>query len=152
MEIEKVVRVKRFMNCWHKSRVNLLYSGNWLKGEIKDFLSDYEVTQQQFNVLRILRGSRPQPLTTADIRSRLLDRMSDTSRIVDRLCKKGYVAKTRNEQDRRLVDVSITEVGLDLLQRIDYNIDAFDSIMQNLSEDEAEQLSHLLDKLRGNRE
>lgn len=152
MQIEKVVRVRQFMNAWHKARVNLLYSGNWLKGEIKDFLSDYEVTQQQFNVLRILRGSRPQPLTTADIRSRLLDRMSDASRIVDRLCKKGLVEKARNSQDRRLVDVSITEVGLELLSSIDANVDTFDGIMQNLSEEEAEQLSSLLDKLRANKE
>lgn len=151
MKIEQVVRVKRFMNVWHKSRVNLLYSGNWLKSEIKDFLAAYDITQQQFNVLRILRGSNPQPLTTADIRIRLLDRMSDTSRIVERLCKKGLVDKTRNEQDRRLVDVSITELGLDLLDQIDANADRFDGIMQNLNEAEAEQLSTLLDKLRGSR-
>ncbi|HRO71451.1 MAG TPA: MarR family transcriptional regulator, partial [Chitinophagaceae bacterium] len=104
---------------------------------------------QQFNILRILRGSHPQPLSTLQIRERMLDKMSDTSRIVDRLITKGLVKKAICKTDRRLVDVLITEKGRKMLERLDLRPDEMDNIVGNLSEKEATTLSELLDKLRG---
>ena len=111
-----------------------------LKGE--------DLTKQQFNVLRILRGSYPEPLSTLQIRERMLDKMSDTSRIVDRLVKKEFVNKQTCPNDKRLVDVIITEAGLKKLEALDEKEFIIEDSLQNLSEEEADTLSSLLDKLR----
>jgi DNA-binding MarR family transcriptional regulator len=112
-------------------------------------LEEEDITPQQFNILRILRGSNPKPLSTLQIRERMLDKMSDTSRIVDRLIAKGLVRKNTCKADRRLVDVAITEKGLKMLERLDRKQDDMDGILSNLTEKEANQLSDLLDKIRG---
>ena len=115
---------------------------------IKKTLDRDDITPQQFNILRILRGSHPQPLSTLQIRERMLDRMSDTSRIVDRLVAKELVKKGTCTKDKRLVDVVITEKGQKLLRKIDKQYDYVPEIMKGLTENEAAQLSDLLDKLR----
>ena len=102
---------------------------------------------QQFNILRILRGS-DRPLSTLQIRERMLDKMSDTSRIVDRLIRKGLVKKVTCKTDKRLVDVSITEKGKKVLRKIDQQEDEMSKIVQALSETEAKTLNKLLDKVR----
>lgn len=128
--------------------INLLYSYGWVIEKIKNFLAEEDITHQQFNILRILRGSYPKPLSTLQIRERMLDKMSDTSRIVDRLIVKGLVKKNICPTDKRLVDVTITDKGQKLLKKIDARADTVFDIMGNLSEKEAETLSHLLDQLR----
>jgi len=128
--------------------INLLYSYGWIIEKIKNFLAAEDITHQQFNILRILRGSHPKPLSTLQIRERMLDKMSDTSRIVDRLIVKGLVKKTICPADKRLVDVTITDKGQKLLKKIDAQTDSVFDIMENLSEKDAETLSSLLDKLR----
>ena len=129
--------------------VNVLYTYGWLIERIKNFLAMENITHQQFNILRILRGAFPQPLSTLQIRERMLDKMSDTSRIVDRLITKDLVKKTICPADKRLVDVVITEKGQELLKKIDKESDQVTTIMANLSENDAEMLSSLLDRLRG---
>ena len=99
--------------------VNLLFTVSWLKEQTRAIFDPEEITPQQFNILRILRGSHPKPLSTQAIRDRMLEKMSDTSRIVDRLIVKGLVKKVTCESDRRLVDVQITDKGRKLLERID---------------------------------
>ena len=128
--------------------INLLYTYGWMMEKIKNFLVKEDITHQQFNILRILRGSHPEPLSTLQIRERMLDKMSDTSRIVDRLVTKGLVKKTVCSADKRLVDVLITDKGQKLLKKIDAESDQVSDIMGNLSEKDAEFLSVLLDKLR----
>lgn len=128
--------------------INLLYSYGWVIEKIKNFLAEEDITHQQFNILRILRGSYPKPLSTLQIRERMLDKMSDTSRIVDRLIVKGLVKKNICPTDKRLVDVTITDKGQKLLKKIDARADTVFDIMGNLSEKEAETLSRLLDQLR----
>lgn len=128
--------------------INLLYTYGWVMEKIKQFLAAEDITHQQFNILRILRGSHPQPLSTLQIRERMLDKMSDTSRIVDRLIVKGLVKKSTCPDDKRLVDVLITARGQKLLEKIDANDDPIAAIMEALTEKEAEQLSSLLDKIR----
>ncbi len=128
--------------------INLLFTYGWVIEKIKNFVSQEDITHQQFNILRILRGAHPKPLSTLQIRDRMLDKMSDTSRIVDRLVLKELVEKRTSLQDKRLVDVTITEKGRALLARLDHASVELDAVMKNISEEEAEQLSSLLDKLR----
>jgi DNA-binding MarR family transcriptional regulator len=106
-----------------------------------------DITSQQFNILRILRGAG-KPISTLQIRQRMLDKMSDTSRIVDRLVTKGFVKKNVCENDKRLVDVSITDKGKKLLEKLDKSSDEMDAVMSNLTDVEAKTLNKLLDKIR----
>ncbi len=152
MSIDKDIKQQRqFRNEHHKAQVNLLYSSNWLMECIKKFLQSEDITPQQYNILRILRGSG-KPLSTLQIRERMLDKMSDTSRIVDRLLKKELVEKKTSKADKRLVDVTISNNGLQVLERLDNKNASLDGIMFNLSHDEAKTLNDLLDKLRGSQE
>jgi MarR family transcriptional regulator, 2-MHQ and catechol-resistance regulon repressor len=149
MGLEKDIQQKNFSSQKQKAMINLLLTYGWMIEKIKDFLSKEDITHQQFNILRILRGSLPKPLSTLQIRERMLDKMSDTSRIVDRLVVKGLVKKTICTTDKRLVDVIITDKGQRVLKKIDTESDHISDIMGRLSENEAEMLSLLLDKLRG---
>jgi len=110
-------------------------------------LSTEDITQQQYNILRILRGSEC-PLSTLKIRERMLDKMSDTSRIVDRLIVKGLVEKTACIKDKRLVDITVTKKGLQLLEKLDALNESIDSILNGVSEKEAHTINQILDKLR----
>jgi DNA-binding MarR family transcriptional regulator len=149
MKIEEAINQKNFRNEWQRATINLLYTHNWVEHQVKRILKPYGVTGQQFNVLRILRGQFPEPITTSVIRERMLDTMSDVSRIVDRLCKKGLVERKVCPMDKRLVDVRITEKGLELLLHIDSKSEKLDIANNNLTKDEAILLSNLLDKMRG---
>ena len=148
MGIEHDIHQVKFKSTRQKAMLNVLYTYGWMIERVKNFLADEDIRHQQFNILRILRGAAPQPLSTLQIRERMLDKMSDTSRIVDRLVAKGLVKKVTCGKDKRLVDITITERGQKLLQRLDAEGDHIDDIMSNLTEQEAETLSTLLDKLR----
>jgi MarR family transcriptional regulator, 2-MHQ and catechol-resistance regulon repressor len=149
MGLEQEIRQEKFRSSRHKAMLNILFTYGWIIERIKQFLSKEDITHQQFNILRILRGSAPDPLSTLQIRARMLDKMSDTSRIVDRMVAKGLVKKVVCSKDKRLVDVTITEKGQKLLKRLDLEQDHMEEIMQTLTEEEALALSNLLDKLRG---
>jgi DNA-binding MarR family transcriptional regulator len=146
--IEKDIHQNKFVSARQKAMINLLYTYGWMIERIKSFLVKEDITHQQYNILRILRGSHPEPLSTLQIRERMLDKMSDTSRIVDRLVTKGLVKKSISPTDKRLVDVLITDKGQKLLKKIDAQSDQVSDIMGGLSEKEAETLSLLLDRLR----
>ena len=148
MSIEKDIQQMSFVSSKQKAMINILYTYGWLLEKIKNFLAKEDITHQQFNILRILRGAS-KPLSTLQIRERMLDKMSDTSRIVDRLIAKDLVKKTICPADKRLVDVTITEKGQELLKKIDRQSDQVETIMASLSENDAEMLSYLLDRLRG---
>jgi uncharacterized lipoprotein YddW (UPF0748 family)/predicted transcriptional regulator len=147
MALENEINQRKFRTGYQKARINIIYTYNWLSEQINSIFKDWDITPQQFNILRILRGEG-KPLSTLQIRQRMLDKMSDTSRIVDRLLKKGLVRKSPNDEDRRLVDVVITPKGRKLLEKIDPFEENADKIMMSLSEDETATLNHLLDKLR----
>jgi len=139
----------KFRNEHQRASVNILYTYGWLTERTKELFASADITPQQFNILRILRGSHPQPLSTLQIRERMLDKMSDTSRIVDRLVAKGLVKKGICKTDRRLVDVMIADKGKKVLEKLDTRQDELDMIIGNLSKKEAATLSELLDKIRG---
>ncbi|MEL6626097.1 MAG: MarR family transcriptional regulator [Bacteroidota bacterium] len=149
MRLEDAIKQKTpFRSPWAKATVNLIFTHNWLITRQKDLFKTFDITLQQYNVLRILRGQHPEPISTSEIRGRMLDRMSDVSRIVDRLVKKGLVSRKTCKSDKRLVDVLINDSGLDLLDQIDQYDKDMDNMLGALTADEAEQLSTLLDKLR----
>ena len=148
MGIEKDIQQSKFRSPHHKATVNLIYTLGWIRDKTRCILEAEDITAQQFNILRILRGSFPKPLSTLQIRERMLEKMSDTSRIVDRLITKGLVKKITCKADRRLVDVVITDKGKKLLERLDLRQDEMDAAMGNLSEKDANLLSDLLDKIR----
>jgi len=147
MGIDKDIQQENFRSIYQKLSINLIFSTNWITEKIKSILQEEDITPQQYNILRILRGSK-KPLSTLQIRERMLDKMSDTSRIVERLVKKELVEKKTSSVDKRLVDVSIAESGLELLRRLDEKNGELDAILQNLSPKEASTLSDLLDKMR----
>lgn len=148
MGIEKDIQQAKFRNPHQKAAINLIYTLSWMRDKTKCIFEKEDITAQQFNILRILRGSFPQPLSTLQIRERMLEKMSDTSRIVDRLITKGLVKKVTCKNDRRLVDVIITDKGKKLLDRLDTRQDEIDGVLKNLSEKDANILSELLDKIR----
>lgn len=147
MSIEKDIQQKKFHNEFQKVIVNTIFSGSWMEEKMKDFLKSEDITTQQYNILRILRGSKG-PLSTAQIRERMLDKMSDTSRLTERLLKKGLIKKSNSLTDKRLVDVSITNKGLKTLAKLDNRTDELDNIAAALTKEEAVLLNNLLDKLR----
>ena len=149
MGLEKDIQQYSFSGQNQKAVINLIYTYHWVTERIKNILLEEDITLQQYNILRILRGSDPRPLSTLMIRERMLDKMSDTSRIVDRLLLKKLVLKRLCNTDKRLVDVSITKEGKAMLQRIDERDSEMRKVMEMLNEDELITLNKLLDKLRG---
>lgn len=138
---------RKFRNNRHKAVVNLVFTHGWLKEKLQELFAREDISMQQYNILRIVKGSTA-PISTLEIRERMLDKMSDTSRIVDRLVTKQLVKKSTSKVDKRLVDVSITNKGEKLLLRLDAFSNEMDEIAKNLTEQEADVLNKLLDKLR----
>ncbi len=147
MTLNTEIHQKTFGNEFQKSAINLIFTSNWVNERMKAIFDRADITSQQFNILRILRGAA-QPLSTLQIRQRMLDKMSDTSRIVDRMIIKGLVKKVVCTTDKRLVDITLCEKGTDLLKTLDTHQDEMDGILKNLSEEEAQTLNQLLDKIR----
>ena len=147
MGIEEDISQSKFRNEYQKGVVNLIYTYNWMNEKMKILFDKEKITSQQFNILRILRGAG-KPLSTLQIRQRMLDKMSDTSRIVDRLVIKGLVKKNTCENDKRLVDILITDKGKSLLVKLDQYENEMDAIFGSLSETEVKELNSLLDKIR----
>ncbi len=148
MKIEdEINQTKPFGSCYQKVVVNFIYTSNWLTASQKEFFKPFGLTSKQYNILRILRGAG-KPISTSVIRERMLDRMSDVSRIVDRLEKKALVIKDSCSADQRKIDVILTKKALELLKLIDIEMATWENDFTNLTDKEAIQLSDLLDKMR----
>lgn len=147
MGIEYALREQTYRNECQKAMTNLILTHNWVMEKTKEHLDQFNLTSQQYNILRILRTAE-EPLSTMQIRDRMLDKMSDTSRIVDRLVMKGLVNKSVSRHDKRLVDVVISDKGLELLSEVDNHEHKVEDIFSNLEESEIALLSQLLDKAR----
>jgi len=138
-----------FKTPYHRVMVNLMYTSNWIADSQMRVLKPFGLTLQQYNVLRILRGQYPNPVKVSDITERMLDKMSNASRLVDKLVAKQLVLRTECPSDRRAVDVVITDRGMALLKRLDVHQAEWDKAQGcKLTEAEAVHLSHLLDRLR----
>ncbi len=139
----------RFRNDYHKAMINLIYTSKVLQNEFLDSLKKHQITEQQYNVLRILRGFRDEaPLTIGFIKDRMLDKDSDVSRLVDRLYEKQLLQRVENPKDRRQKSIQITDTGLALLTSMLECEKKVDSLLSNLSEIEIQTLNQLLDKAR----
>jgi DNA-binding MarR family transcriptional regulator len=140
----------RFRNEYHKGLINLMYTTKKLGYEFYQALKQHDITEQQYNVLRIIRGFRAEaPLSIGFVKERMLDKDSDVSRIVDRLLLKNLVLRNENTTDRRQKSVDITDTGLELLSNMLECEKEVDTLLQNLTEEEVTHLNFLLDKIRG---
>jgi len=148
MPIERAINQPKFRNEWQKATVNILYTSSWINEKNKVFFGEFDLTPQQFNVLRILRGSKPHSISILEIKSRILDRNSDVSRIIERLCLKKFARKKIKEKDKRQLEINITVKGLKLLDMIDQRENELDATLDKLNEQEAKTLNALLDKIR----
>ncbi|MEH6308094.1 MarR family transcriptional regulator [Olivibacter sp. CPCC 100613] len=149
MKIEEVLVTNKFESEYHKASLNIMYTSNFIQSLLKERTDQEKITLQQYNVLRILRGQKLKPATVNMLKERLLDRMSDVSRIIDRLVQKGLVSRCTSHKDRRAVDIFITQEGMAILERLDKKMSILTVLDENLTEDECKQLNFLLDKLRG---
>ncbi len=148
MKLEQAILQNTF-SSGQRLGLNLIYTFNWLKNTQKKYFSEFDITAQQYNVLRILRGQYPSVYSTSDIRDRMLDKMSDASRIVERLLKKNLVERNVNKVDKRLVDIKISKRGIKLLDAMDSSIEQHaQEPFKNLTHKEQETLDSLLDKMR----
>jgi len=149
MDIEEAIKQKKFESAQQKAWVNLIYTFNCLNDQVNQAFKDFDITQQQYNVLRILRGRFPEPASCASVKEVMLDKNPDLTRLCDRLVSKGLIERDLNADNRRQVVLKITNPGLELLKEIDPVMKKYNKSLNNLSEKEAEKLSELLDKLRG---
>jgi DNA-binding MarR family transcriptional regulator len=149
MELEKEIASNKFESNRQKTVVNVLYTYGWVTNLLRKRFDQYHITMQQFNILRILRGQYPNPATINLLKERMLDKMSDASRIVERLVQKELVSRCTNEKDRRAVDIMINEKGLELLKTLDQELNVEEILKDHLTDEEAQQLNYLLDKMRG---
>jgi DNA-binding MarR family transcriptional regulator len=149
MRIDDEIQSSKFEDNYHKVVINIAYTDGWLKAVFRCKFEKHNLTQQQFNILRILRGQYPKPATINLLKERMVDKMSDASRIVDRLVQKGLVSRCTNNKDRRAVDIRISDIGMETLAKMDEEFKTKEILKSNLTEEEARQLSDLLDKLRG---
>jgi len=147
MRIEDEIKGK-FRNNYHKAIINIIFTTNQINSEFLKLIKSFGLTSQQYNILRILRGALPVHCSLNYIKSRMLDRRSDVSRIVDRLFKKKLVIREEGKKDRREKDISITETGMTVLSDMDKFEKKVDKLLKNLSNSEVDQLNILLDKIR----
>ena len=153
MTLAELTQQTRFASPAQEAILNVFATGSWVAGEMSGTLADHGVTQAQYNVLRILRGSHPERRTCSEIGTRLLDRTPDVTRLLERLQCRGLVARQRAEHDRRVVEVEITEAGLELLAALDGPVSAtIDRVTRHLSDDQLAALSGLLETLRTDQE
>jgi DNA-binding MarR family transcriptional regulator len=149
MGLEDDIRQQKFVSEHQKAAINVLYTGSWIYSGNASRLKKHNVTPEQYNVLRILRGSHPGKLMLAEITSRMIDKSSNATRLVEKLRQKGLVKRELCESNRRQVDISITDKGLNLMKAIDSEEGGWIDTLKNLSKAEAAELNRLLDKLRG---
>ncbi len=148
-ELEEILKTTVKLPLSKKTVLNISYSSIWMKDEILTVLKPYDISIEQFNVLRILRGKNGEPTNLQDIQERMINKMSNTTRLVDKLILKGLVERFICKKNRRKVDIFITENGLNLLKEIDPIINKTeDTLTSNLTEEELENLNVLLTKLR----
>jgi DNA-binding MarR family transcriptional regulator len=149
MRIEQEIKQTAFKSQYHKLLVNIMFTYSWLHINHQNHLKSFDITIQQFNILRILRGQYPKPATINLLIDRMIDKMSNASRLVEKLRIKSLVDRHSCKKDRRAVDVIITDGGLKLLENIEKCEGEWEKQFQNLSLSEARELNRLLDKLRG---
>ena len=148
MSLENDIQQKSFRSEYQKALLNIIYTHNFLNNIVNEFFKDYSITRQQYNVMRIIKGQSPKAASIQLIRDRMLDKMSDASRIVERLRIKNLVRREASPEDKRTVHITITDDGIRLLETIETRVQEVESSLRKLTAEEAAQLNKLLDKIR----
>jgi DNA-binding MarR family transcriptional regulator len=151
MSLEADLQQEKFPNEFNKAAINILFTSSWLYNINAARLKDFGITPEQFNVLRILRGSHPDAMMLADITCRMIDKSSNATRLVEKLRQKGLLKREICEDNRRQVDISITDKGLNLLKKIDAQESEWLATLKSITRAEAQDLNRILDKLRDRR-
>lgn len=149
MSLEQDIKQEKFLSEFEKSAVNILFTSSWLYNINATRLKQHDITPEQFNVLRILRGSHPKAMMLADITCRMIDRSSNATRLVEKLRQKNLIKREICENNRRQVDIVVTPKGLEVLTKIDQESDSWLATLKSISKTEAQELNRILDKLRG---
>lgn len=149
MEIGKIIRQRKFKTGLEKAYINLIYTTNYFRDLHMSVFKQNGILSQHYNVLRITRGQHPQPVTPGYIREVMLDKGSDVTRLLDKLVSLGYVVRSTNAENKRKLDIKLTESGLKITNGIEKELEKINQNSNFLSEEEYEILSELLDKLRG---
>ncbi|GCC52650.1 MarR family transcriptional regulator [Chryseotalea sanaruensis] len=148
MSLEDDIKQDKFQSEQHKAAINIMFTSSWLHGINASYLKKFDITPEQFNVLRILRGSHPKKLMLSEVASRMIDKSSNCTRLVEKLRQKALVQREICKDNRRQVDISITDKGLTLLKKLDAEASLMKGIMDKLSKTDAKELNRMLDKLR----
>ena len=146
--LQEAIHQRKFRNIHQEVQINIIYTSSWIVDIHQKIFKKYGLSSQQYNVLRILRGALPEALSPGLIKSRMLDRMSDTSRIVERLRKSGLIKRTTNSSDRRVAKITISEKGLALLSEMESEEKNMDKVSHALTDEEIAMLNQLLNKMR----
>ncbi|MCU0369641.1 MAG: MarR family transcriptional regulator [Cyclobacteriaceae bacterium] len=149
MTIEEEIKQTKFKSTQQKAVLNLMFTSSWIQNKQREIFEPFGITGQQYNILRILRGQHPKTISAVEIKSRMLDKHSDVSRLLDRLIAKNLVKKSQCPNDKRATDIVISDSGLLLLKELDSVISTMDKKLIKLSADEAQLLNDLLNKCRG---
>jgi len=149
MNIEEIIKSNKKLNINQSLIINMLYTQQWVRDYMSIYIKNYELSLEQFNVLRILRGNQGMPMNLNEIQERMVTRMSNTTRLIDKLIAKDLVNRNVCPSNRRKIDICILSKGEKLLDRIDETIEKQESsLLSNLSSEEKEKLTYLLNKLR----
>ncbi len=148
MGISEDLKQSKFTTPTSKAIVNIIYTGNWMMQQQQELLKPFGLTAQQYNVLRILRGQQNNPMTVLGITERMMDKMSNASRLVDKLLEKKLVLRRECPHDRRAVDVIILPAGLALLEEIDQVQLAWEKNFASISSEKLDQINEILDEIR----
>ena len=147
MRIEDAIKQRKFQTEYQRAIINLLYTSNWLRDQRIGIFKPFGLTTAQYNVLRILNGSAPKPLSAGAIKEVMLDKSPDLTRLLDKLCERGFVNREICAQNRRKMDITITKAGKQLLKDIEPDVAQL-SHSGKITTAEANELSRILDKLR----
>jgi DNA-binding MarR family transcriptional regulator len=150
VKLEQAIQSNKFKNQRHKVGLNILYTAWWMKSRVNTELKEFGLTHEQYNVLRILNGKHPEQMCVKDIAGRMIEKSSNVPRIVDKLDLKNLIKRAQGEIDGRQTMISLTHKGLDILLHATKRIDALQHTMTALTEEEANQLNMLLEKMREN--
>ncbi len=150
MEIEKEIKQSKFENLLQKAIINLFFTSNFIRDRILNILKDYDIQQQHYNVLRIMKGQYPNSISPGYIKEVMIDKGVDLTRLLDKLEKKGLIKRQLCLKNRRKIDINLTKEGIDLLNELKPKFNyLYEQLSKNINENEAELLSNLMDKLRG---
>lgn len=147
--IEEEIKQKKFSNEYHRLLINVMFTSSWLSGLQGGLFKSYKLTAQQYNTLRILRGQYPEAASVNVLKERMIDKMSNVSRIIDKLKDKQLVTRKTCKDDRRQVDIKITTAGLEMLEELDKAMREWEKGLHTISEEEAREANAILDRWRG---